>query len=124
MSKEGWTVWATSQTIEKAMESHYAALQNCSQKGVEIKGHGNAKTENLAIRKAENDASVQLAQMKGVQVESNGKLVMDSEAEGYVGVNNVTSKHRIGKMVPTLRLMRTLPDGSYEALLYYIMEEE
>jgi hypothetical protein len=130
LTKEGWTVWGASQTIEDAMKMHLEAMQGNGGNTIEIKGHGLAMTENVALTKAKNNANVQYAQIKGTDVESIEKRKVASETgsetsttEHYEATSNLKSKHLVRKMIPTVTLMRTLANGTYEALVYYVVEK-
>lgn len=131
LTKEGWVVCGSSLSVEKALEIHFQALMERGQEVTVVKGRGMAKAENQAFSKARLNASVQYAQLKGTHVESIGKMDVITETDGGTSTNsyfdmtsNLKAEHRMGKMMPTVSLMRILSDGSYEALLYYVIEKE
>ena len=74
LEKEGWTVHGAGYSLEESLTKYYQRQE--ADHLYSIIGTGEAKNINVAIRKATNNASIQYASLKGVQVGPHPALVV------------------------------------------------
>ncbi len=126
--KEGWTVSGVSRTIEQAMEAHYLAVQDAGASAQIIEGSGKAKSVNVAVKKAMNNAASQFSTMNASKVDVRTEMELSnessSEAESQSSFSSSyvsSSKQKMKNFVPTAVFYRQSSDGTVEAKALYVV---
>ena len=129
LNKEGWKVMNSAQTVEDAMLSHYLVVQKHYGSSQILSAEAEAANYNTAYTKASSRVAAQYATMKGSQVSSSGNTTIESQAGNtvtgstkYVSNTTVTTKQKIGNLIPTVTLYRTSAKGRYEVKVLYVVE--
>ena len=128
--KEKWNV-VGSRTMEVALLKHYEKLNDAAEDAQEIVGMSRTKTKNNGYQAASNNARISYASQAGSALK--GRAMTDIFADGanteaefdhfFSAYERLVEKEIRGEMQESFALMRTLPDGTYEFEVFYVVSE-
>lgn len=125
LKKDGWKVYDKALSLEDAMMVFYQRLDAGGKDIQHIVATGKGKKVNLAYSKAQNSAKVQLASMRESKIEGQTTINMSQSAEGSANEAQTSIRSNVEQTVkaftPVVSLSRTLPDGTEEIRLYYLI---
>lgn len=128
LKKEGWKIFGSGQEIEDALAKHQTALARGGDSLQSIVASGQDKDINRAKRKAQGNASKQLASMKETEITDKIDVTV-TNVQGAEGASSSTSmtdsssqrtQQRVKKLVPSFTLYRDKSDGSVEVQMYFL----
>ncbi len=129
LKKDGWKVFGSGQEIEDALAKHQTTLARGGDSLQSIVATGEDTDINRAKRKAQGNASKQLASMKETEITDKVDLTV-TNVQGAEGASSSTTmtdsssqrtQHRVKKLVPSFTLYRDKPDGKVEVQMYYLV---
>lgn len=129
LKKDGWKVFGSALVLEDELAKHRIALEEGSDSLQSIVATGEAKDINQAKRKAQGNASKQLASMRETEITDNIDMTI-TNVQGSEGASSSTTvtdnssqrtKQRVKKLVPSFTLYRDKPDGKVEVQMYYLV---
>ena len=128
--KEKWNV-VGSRTMEVALLKHYEMLNNPTEDAHEIVGMARTKTKNNGYQAASNNAMISYASQAGSALK--GRAMTDIFAVGanteaefdhfFAAYERLVEKEIRGEMQESFALVKTLPDGTYEFEVFYVVSE-
>ncbi len=128
--KEGWTLFASSRTLEVALLKHYEKLD--AENAKEESGTASRfKSKNVGLQMAINNACIKYAQSAGSYVkgrnisEAYGNAV-DASGEFdrfYAAYERLVEKEIRGEMELSYAVIKSNGDGTYEAEVFFIVDE-
>lgn len=129
LEKEGWTVYGAGSSLEESLTKYYQRQE--AGHLYSIIGTGEAKNINVAIRKATNNASIQYASMKGVQVEGTevSKIQTSTSEDTDSGSETFTSSYvssvnqNVKSLKPYVILQRQLSNKKIEVQVYCLVKQ-
>lgn len=125
LKKEGWKVYDKVQSIEDALMAYYQQMDAGGKDIQHIVTTGRGKQVNQAYSKAQNSAKVQLASMRETKITGETTINMSQSAEGSTNEAQTSIRSNVEQTVkafkPLVSLARTLPDGTQEIRLYYLI---
>ena len=129
LKKEGWKIMNSAQSLEKAMISHFLVVQKCGIDAIILTGEGESTDYNRAYSRASNKVAAQYASMKGSDVKSFGETVTKNEngatvssESSYKNITTVSTKQKVGNLIPTVVMYRMLDKGIYMVRALYVIE--
>ena len=127
LKKEGWSVNGVSQSLDNAMEAHYAVYEKVGKDGFVIEGHAQGKSLSVAVSKAMNDATRQYASMQESEIEGRTMIEMTNELSDEASTNTKmdasyvsSTRQRVKAFTPTVTLYRQ-QNGNYEVKILYVV---
>ena len=132
LEKEGWKVYSKSQSLEDALQPYYEALYCDTLQMQHIVVTAQAANINTALSKARHMASREYASSQETSVEgqTTAQVVTRSEGDSIAtrqrleSSTRASTRQRVRDFKPTATINRTLPDGTVEVRLYYIVKKE
>jgi hypothetical protein len=135
-AKEGWKVFATSRSIDGALDAHYRKLQN--ENVIEIVSFANALKKNNLMQTAKNNAANLYARsagsyVKGRVVSDMGNNANDVSAEFdhfYAAYETLVEKEIKGELRESFSVIREVMTDKksgqpiYEVQSFYIIDED
>ncbi len=128
--KEKWNV-VGSRTMEVSLLKHYELLNNDQEDAREIVGMSRTKTKNNGYQAASNNAMISYASQAGSALK--GRAMTDIFADGantdaefdhfFAAYERLVEKEIRGEMQESFALVKTLPDGTYEFEVFYVVSE-
>lgn len=128
--KEKWNVMG-SRTMEVSLLRHYGKLNDPDSDAREITGISRAKTKNNGYQSATNNAVVTYAQQAGSTLK--GRVMTDVFADGantdaefdhfFAAYERLVEKEIRNELEESFSMIKTLPDGSYEVQVFYVVSE-
>lgn len=129
--KGKWSVMGT-RTLDGALEAHYVKLNQLGEDGREVMGVATkTKSKNTGLMMAKNNAVNNYASDAASNLQA--RLVADLQANGvetdaefehfYAAFERLVETEINGEILPSLTLIRTNPDGTYEVNCYCIVSE-
>lgn len=127
LKKEGWKVYDKNQPLEDAMLVFFQKQETGGEQLLRVIGNGKSSKVNVAYTQAKNSASAQWATMResnvaaatSIQIQSGGDSV--SNRQQFNSNIRTNTEQTVKAFVPVVSLMRTLPDGTKEIRLYYLV---
>lgn len=132
LTKAGWEVFGTSMSLGDALVKHNTKLAELGDDGMEVYGvSSKSKSKNVGVQMAINNACITYAQQQGsdlrgrmgTEVNANADNTAEEMDKFYAAYERTVEKEIRGEMQPSYQLIRTLPDGTYEIEVYYIVSE-
>lgn len=131
--KEGWKLFASSRSLEVALLSHYAKLEELGENGYEIVGIcAKYKSDNVGHQVAVNNACNTYARSAGGHI--RGRIVSDIASNGddinvefdkfYAAYETLIEKEIKGELVESYAIYRELGDGEKIMQIYFIVNED
>ena len=127
LKKEGWTVNGVSQSLDNAMEAHYAVYEKAGKDAFVIEGHAQGKSLSVAVSKAMNDAARQYASMQESEIEGRTLIEMTNETSDEASTNTKmnasyvsSTRQKVKAFTPTVTLYRQ-QNGNYEVKALYVV---
>lgn len=131
LKRDGWMVHGISKSIEETMTAHFLQLEKAGVTSMVIEGNGKGTSVNMAVSRAMNNASSQLATMKGSTVEGQTDMNISNEASSEATTHTTlnasyssTTRQKLKNFKPTAVFYRKTDGNSYEARALYIVENE
>ena len=129
LEKEGWTVHGAGYSLEESLTKYYQRQE--ADHLYSIIGTGEAKNINVAIRKATNNASIQYASLKGVQVEGTevSKIQTSTSEDADNGSETFSSSfvssvnQNVKSLKPYIILKRQLTNKKIEVQIYCLVKQ-
>ncbi|MBO6297152.1 MAG: hypothetical protein J6M54_06490 [Prevotella sp.] len=130
LNKEGWKVYGKKQTVDKALEEYYGKLGASGTVAYTIEGRGTANSVNIAVRKAQSNASAQYATMRESHVAGTSNINMtnteSSEAHSETQFDasyTSSTEQQVKALVPTVTLYRENKDNTVEVMSLFIVTD-
>lgn len=130
LNKEGWKVYGKMQTVDKALEEYYGKLDASGTVAYTIEGRGTANSVNIAVRKAQSNASAQYATMRESHVAGTSNINMtnteSSEAHSETQFDasyTSSTEQQVKALVPTVTLYRENKDNTVEVMSLFIVTD-
>ncbi len=131
LQKEHYEVWSSTSSLDAIITNYYAEIDRKGAKAFIVEGRGEAQTAAVAVRRAANSASVQYAQMQQVDVNAtinttiNNAHATDATTETTMAQSaQTTTQQHVRQFRPAVTLIRQTKNGQYEALQWYIVDNE
>lgn len=120
--KEGWKVYASSQSLDEGFERYYTKRQN--EGGTPILGRGDGSNNNMANTKARVEAVREYASQLETKIEAETRISLSGaeDAQHFRSIVKSKTEQCIRGMSPVLSLSRKVDSGKYEMLLYYLVD--
>lgn len=130
LNKGKWNILG-SRTLDVALLKHYQKLNDLDTDAVEVLGIANTKTKNNGYQAASNNAMIRYASNAGSYLK--GRVMSDVFADGanpdsefdhfFAAYERLVEKEIKGEMEESFALYKTMPDGTYEVQVFYVVSE-
>lgn len=133
LEKENWKLFASSRSLDVVLLKHYDKLTSLGDNGKEVVGLASRfKSKNVGLQMAINSACTQYAQQAGSHV--RGRATSDMRGDGvsaatefdnfYAAYERLVEKEIRGEMEQSFAVIRANGDGTYEAEVYFVINED
>ena len=134
LKKGGWKVYASTQSLESAVEGYYVDMETAGKSASMVFGHSRAGNENMAASMADAYAKAMAAGMIATDVSAatsqtianlnNGKDAKSSIE--FTSVTRTSVNQLIKGMSPSMRVYRNIKDDNgkdvVEMMVYYLFK--
>ena len=127
--RDGWELYGSTRTLDDALRAHYATLETPGVSEVTGTASG-VKSEAVGQQVAWNNACINYVQQTGGflrgRVDSDSHAGNASNAEFsnfYAAYETLLQKEIRGELKPSLSLIRKLPDGTCQMMVFFIVDE-
>lgn len=132
-SKEGWTLYGSTRSLDVALLTHYDKLEQLGEKGSELMGEATKfKSKNVGKQTAINNACNIYAREAGSYVK--GRIVSDIAGNAddvsaefdhfYAAYETLVGKEIKGELKESFSIIKDNGDGTFSMQVYFIVDED
>ena len=132
LTKDGFKVFGTAQTLEAVLTKHYMKLEENDGKIFEISAYAEAKSYNLASTAAQGSAAQKYASICNTQLKARmlGDMGLENSENStefnkfYAAYEAKIEQEIRGELRPSVSVKKDLPDGRIHVEAYYLVDED